>query len=122
MLILQTAYETSQPELVCMCLDVVGKYVSWIEITLVANDRFVPVLLRFLNQPLLRESAADCIYEVISKGMDPMAKLRLVESFFTVLDGAGVLNPPEVSLTLTSITLMGLPSHVESGSDTNVER
>ncbi|KAK7102918.1 exportin-T-like [Littorina saxatilis] len=92
---IMTAYETSQPELVCMCLDVVGKYVSWIEITLVANDRFVPVLLRFLNQPLLRESAADCIYEVISKGMDPMAKLRLVESFFTVLDGAGVLNPPE---------------------------
>ena len=94
---LQTAYETSQPELACLCLDVVGKFVSWIDITLVANDHYVPVLLRFLSQPLLRESACDCIYEVLGKGMEPMAKLRLVESFVSVLDSAGVLNPPEVS-------------------------
>ena len=57
---LQTAYETSQPEVACLCLDVVGKFVSWIDITLVANNRYVPVLLRFLSQPLLRESACDC--------------------------------------------------------------
>lgn len=90
-----TAYESSRPELACLCLDVVGKYVSWIDINLVANDQYVPVLLRFLEQPLLRESACDCIYEVLSKGMDPVVKTQLVESFFSVLVSAGILNPPE---------------------------
>lgn len=88
-------YESSHPEVVCQCMEVVGKYVAWIDILLVANSQFVPVFLRFLSLPLLRESAADCIYEVLSKGMDPVAKLRLVESFFSVLDSARVLSPPE---------------------------
>lgn len=76
----------------------VGKYVSWIDITLVANERFVPVLLHFLTLSLLRESACDCIYEILSKGMEPVAKTELVESFFSVLDNTGILNPPEVSM------------------------
>jgi hypothetical protein len=95
-LVLQNAYESTQPEVVCQCLEVVGKYVGWIDINLVANDQFVPVLLRFLSLPLLREAAADCIYEVMGKGMDPVAKLRLVQSFCSLLESAGVLNPPEV--------------------------
>lgn len=33
--------EQSDHELACLCLDVVGKYVSWIDINLVANDKVV---------------------------------------------------------------------------------
>ncbi|XP_050413849.2 exportin-T isoform X2 [Patella vulgata] len=92
---IMTGYETSHPEITCQCLEVVGKYVSWIDINLVANDRFVTALLRFLNNNLLRESACDCIYEIISKGMDPVAKTKLIESFVSLLESQGVFNPSE---------------------------
>ena len=69
---------------------------SWIDINLIANDRFVAVLLRFMSLPLLRESTADCIHEIISKGMDPVAKTKLIESFTAVLGNAGVMNVDEV--------------------------
>lgn len=38
--ILQT-YQRSHPELTCQCLEVVGAYVSWIDLNLIANDRWV---------------------------------------------------------------------------------
>ncbi|KAL4226182.1 hypothetical protein ACF0H5_014168 [Mactra antiquata] len=88
-------YESTQPEIVCMCLDVVGKYISWIDIGLIANDKFVPVIIRFMSNTLLRESACDCIHEIISKGMDPVAKTMLVESFTDVLENVGVLTLSE---------------------------
>lgn len=36
--ILQT-YQQSHPELTCQCLEVVGAYVSWIDLNLIANDQ-----------------------------------------------------------------------------------
>lgn len=36
--ILQT-YQQTHPELTCQCLEVVGAYVSWIDLNLIANDR-----------------------------------------------------------------------------------
>ncbi|XP_041348237.1 LOW QUALITY PROTEIN: exportin-T-like [Gigantopelta aegis] len=92
---IMTRYETSKPEITCLCLDVVGTFVSWIDISLIANDKFVSLLLRFLSMTLLRESACDCIHEIVSKGMDPVAKTTLVESFMSVLENSGILKPPE---------------------------
>ncbi|KAK7083729.1 hypothetical protein SK128_023939 [Halocaridina rubra] len=86
-------YEKTNPELVCQCHDIIGAYISWIDISLIANDRFVYKLVDHLKQPLLREAAADCIHEIITKGMDPLTKTQLIESFVTVLDQAGVLKP-----------------------------
>lgn len=100
----QTTYDVTHSELTCQCLDVIGAYVSWIEITLIANDKFVAVLLKFMSQPLLRESTCDCIHEIISKGMDPVAKTKLIESFTSVLDSAGVLNISEVRMFPSSKT------------------
>ncbi|KAH3816261.1 exportin-T-like isoform X2 [Dreissena polymorpha] len=88
-------YEASNTEVVCTCLEVIGKYISWIDIGLIANDKFVPVIIRFMSNQLLRESACDCIHDIISKGMDPIAKTKLVESFSDVLENIGVLNPSE---------------------------
>ena len=34
-------YENKNTELVCLCLQVIGAYVSWIDIDLIANDKFV---------------------------------------------------------------------------------
>ena len=74
----------------------IGKYISWIDINLIANEKFVPVIIRFMSQTLLRESACECIQEIISKGMDPVAKTKMIESFAEVLENVGVLNVSEV--------------------------
>lgn len=86
----QTVLNGQYASLTRLCLQVIGKYIQWIDINLVANDRFVPVLVTNLCNRDIRESAADCIHEVISKGMDPIDKTKLVESFARILFDAGV--------------------------------
>ncbi|KAM9823831.1 exportin-T [Neosynchiropus ocellatus] len=90
-LILQT-YQQSHPELTCQCLEVVGAYVSWIELNLIANDRFVNLLLSQMSVEELREEACDCLFEIVNKGMDPVDKTKLVESLCQVLLSAGFFN------------------------------
>jgi len=92
----QTTYSETHASVVCMCLDVIGAYVSWIDVSLIANERFVEVLLRFMAKPLLRESACDCVHEIICKGMEPTAKTTLIESFVSVLENAGLLTVTDV--------------------------
>ncbi|KAM4712152.1 exportin-T isoform 1-T1 [Anableps anableps] len=87
-----TAYQQSQPELTCQCLEVVGAYVSWIDLNLIANDRFVNLLLSQMSMEDLREEACDCLFEIVNKGMDPVDKTKLVESLCQVLQSAGFFN------------------------------
>ncbi|CAG7834393.1 unnamed protein product [Allacma fusca] len=84
-----TTYEKMNPVIVCRCLHVIGAYIHWIDINLVANDRFVPLFVKELSVLTLREASAECIYGIIMKGMDPLAKTKLVESFNTVLTNVG---------------------------------
>ena len=58
--------------------------------------RCFSTLLRYMSVEVLRESACDCIHEIIMKGMDPMAKKELVESLLSVLEKSGILMPQEV--------------------------
>uniref|UniRef100_UPI001EAF7B71 exportin-T-like n=1 Tax=Oncorhynchus gorbuscha TaxID=8017 RepID=UPI001EAF7B71 len=74
------AYQQSHPEITCQCLEVVGAYVSWIDLNLIANDRFVNLLLSQMSVEDLREEACDCLFEIVNKGMDPTDKTKLVES------------------------------------------
>lgn len=65
--ILQT-YQQSHPELTCQCLEVVGAYVSWIDLNLIANDRLAGMIrIRNLtcfcshrNKDGRRDSASSC--------------------------------------------------------------
>lgn len=86
--ILQT-YQHTNSELTCQCLEVIGAYVSWIDLTLIANDRFINMLLGHMSVEVLREEACDCLYEIVNKGMDPNDKTKLVESLCQVLQSAG---------------------------------
>lgn len=86
------AYQQSHPELTCQCLEVVGAYVSWIDLNLIANDRFVNLLLSQMSVEELREEACDCLFEIVNKGMDPVDKTKLVESLCQVLQSAGFFN------------------------------
>lgn len=45
--ILQT-YQQTHPELTCQCLEVVGAFVSWIDLNLIANDRSVTEIIVFI--------------------------------------------------------------------------
>ncbi|XP_035283594.1 exportin-T-like isoform X1 [Anguilla anguilla] len=83
------AYQHTNPELTCQCLEVVGTYVAWIDLALIANDRFVTLLLSHMSVEVLREEACDCLFEIVSKGMDPVDKTKLVESLCQVLQSAG---------------------------------
>ena len=73
-------------------MEVVGAYIAWINIALIANLRFVDLLVRFMREMPLREASADCLHDIVAKGMDPVAKTKLVESLLSVLDTAGILN------------------------------
>lgn len=60
------------------------------DINLVANDKFVPCLVKYLSNGEVQDAAADCIHDILNKGMDPVSKAKLVESFYSVLSNAGV--------------------------------
>ncbi|KAK4773473.1 hypothetical protein SAY87_028492 [Trapa incisa] len=79
-----TLHRDSEPELCSLVLDTMSRYISWIDIRLVANDAFVPllfdlILLEGLSEQL-RCSAAACISAIVLKRMDPQSKLSLLES------------------------------------------
>ena len=61
-----------------MCLKLVGMYVAWTDIQLVANERVLGVLFTCLNLDELRVAALGCFVEVVNKGMRPSDKLEFL--------------------------------------------
>eukprot|EP00794_Sanderia_malayensis_P005894 gene5894-6579_t len=88
-------YDNVNAELTCLCLEVIGAYVSWIDINLIANERFIGKILQYFSREELRESACDCFHEIVNKGMEPMAKTSLIESLTDALENVGILSPVE---------------------------
>uniref|UniRef100_A0A1I8J8E6 Exportin-T n=1 Tax=Macrostomum lignano TaxID=282301 RepID=A0A1I8J8E6_9PLAT len=82
-------------DLVCLCLDVVALYASWIDIGLLANQRYADVFLALMGQPLCRESVCSCLSALVAKGMPAEAKVSLVESYAELLRGAGLMDPSD---------------------------
>nr|XP_018668498.1 exportin-T [Ciona intestinalis] len=80
---------------ISLCLDTVGAYVTWIDITLIANNRFMSLILGYLTSSesmAVRESASECIKEISIKGMLPADKLALVEQLWAAVESSGVLS------------------------------
>ncbi|EGC32961.1 hypothetical protein DICPUDRAFT_155048 [Dictyostelium purpureum] len=65
--------------LINMTLQNIKTYVGWIDINLIVNDPFIQVFCNFLREKSVREEVVDCFKEIINKGMDPMAKLTLIQ-------------------------------------------
>jgi exportin-T len=90
-------------------MSVVGAYVAWIDISLIANDRFISLLLKFMTIPELREGSCDCVHDIISKGMDGVTKTQLVESLMEILENSRVFamateeNDPEFLAKLSKL-------------------
>ncbi|CAK4069704.1 unnamed protein product [Aphanomyces euteiches] len=109
------AYQPQEVNLLALslaALETLQKYIQWVDITLVM--RFVPLLYHALNHfDALRCRAANCLNEVVSKGMLPDKKLAL----YITLDVVPVLsalqplldNDPEVCEELGEVVnTMGL--------------
>uniref|UniRef100_A0A2K5DTW7 Exportin-T n=1 Tax=Aotus nancymaae TaxID=37293 RepID=A0A2K5DTW7_AOTNA len=89
-------YQYTNSEVTCQCLEVVGTYVSWIDLSFIANDRFINMPLGHMSIEVLREEACDCLFEVVNKGMDSVDKMKLVESLCQVLQSAGFFSVDQV--------------------------
>lgn len=86
---MQSLFEQVNHGVVCLAMEVIGAYVSWIDISLIASDKCMrydtfpshasikswwrndfSYLLKYLSVDTLRESAADCLHEVVCKGIN----------------------------------------------------
>jgi exportin-T len=72
------------PMIVCLTLETIGAFVSWIDINLITNDCFIPMLFQLFEKPEFRCSVCDCLTGILHKGMDPLVKTQLVEQLMNV--------------------------------------
>lgn len=77
-------YKNSDSVLCAFVLDTMRRYISWIDIGLIANNTFLPLLFELmLAEGLpdqLRCAASGCVLAVVSKRMDSQAKLTLLQN------------------------------------------
>ncbi|XP_044496350.1 exportin-T-like [Mangifera indica] len=78
-----TMYRNSDFEVCTSVLDCMRRYISWIDINLVVNDAFIPLLFELILGDGLSEqfrgAAVRCVLAVVSKRMDPQSKLSLLQ-------------------------------------------
>ncbi len=79
-----------------LCLNVIGCFITWIDIGLIANEGFVPLLVAALQRSETREASCDCICSILSKGMDSSAKIQLVDAMDKVLIQSGFYTVSQV--------------------------
>jgi exportin-T len=110
-------YKGQSPQLAAQVLEMMQKYVAWIDIGLVANDRFVPLLFEFLvspnEHPQLRGAAAECLLAIVSKRMDAPSKLALLQQLQAGKACSTIMEEqePEFALKLTAL-LTGIATEV----------
>ncbi|KAG0292802.1 pre-tRNA nuclear export protein, partial [Dissophora globulifera] len=75
---LLTEYKERNLDFAEMLLRIVGVYVAWIDISLIVNERFVSLIYSFLMATSIRNAAADCLTDIVKKGMKPLDKLQLI--------------------------------------------
>lgn len=77
-------YKEISPSVVCTCLEVIGSYVAWIDISFITNDCLMSKLFALFTNENFRCSVCDCFAGVLHKGMDPLSKTALIEQFLAV--------------------------------------
>jgi exportin-T len=81
---------SDNPHIAEACLDCIQRYIPWIEIELIVNDKFVPILYQAMciddRQAVheqfdkVRLRAADCFFEIVYKGMPSSKKFGIIQS------------------------------------------
>lgn len=110
-------YKGQAPQLAAQVLEMMQKYVAWIDIGLVANESFIPLLFEFLVSPYeylqLRGAAAECLLAIVSKRMDAASKLALLQQLQTGQACSRIMEAqePDFALKLTAL-LTGIATEV----------
>ncbi|XP_004303696.1 PREDICTED: exportin-T-like [Fragaria vesca subsp. vesca] len=77
-------YRNSDEELCTTVLDAMRRFIAWIDIGLIVNDAFIPLLFDLVLVDglceQLRGAATGCLTAVASKRMEPQSKLSLLQS------------------------------------------
>ncbi|KAI8815711.1 armadillo-type protein [Fimicolochytrium jonesii] len=107
--ILMSSYQNN-PDVANACLQLFGRYVSWIDINLVANASFMSALYQFIGEENLRQSACECLTEIIAKGMAPLDKLNLIQGLnvASVLGGFDTSDSDFVEVAARLVNVLGL--------------
>lgn len=79
------SYKDTAPDLTAAILAAVQRYVHWVDISLVANDDFITLLYSILDKQTgdseqAQQAAAGVLIEIVSKRMEPIPKLSLIQS------------------------------------------
>ena len=71
----------SEISLAELCLKIIEKWSRWVDLSLVANDKFMPILYNLVEtNDTLRDNACDCLHELLDRGMaEPRDKLAFIE-------------------------------------------
>lgn len=82
---------TVMVELSYSALETLKRYISWVDIGLIVNDRILPLLFKMLRESAaLRCPAANCLFEIIDKGMTPEKKVALFQQL-NIIEVLGML-------------------------------
>ncbi|KAF0908164.1 hypothetical protein E2562_022964 [Oryza meyeriana var. granulata] len=83
----------ADPAVAAVALDAARRCISWIDVSLVANDVFVPLLFDIALSPgsvaPLAAAAVGCLSAVAAKRMDARAKVALLRSLLAAQQGFG---------------------------------
>lgn len=61
------------------CLRGLSAYITWVDINLVVNEA-IHTIFQSLQDQVLCSAALSCVYSLIKKGMDPVSKVKLMQS------------------------------------------
>lgn len=74
-----STYHAGYAALAEKCLRCLAELISWIELQLVVQEA-LQTIYRALSIPEFTGAACGCLYEILKKGMDPVAKIRLIHN------------------------------------------
>jgi hypothetical protein len=66
--------------------------IAWIDIDLIANDKFIPLFYNFLKLPHLQNEAIECLVELVAKGMKTAAKKLELLKYLRINEVLATLN------------------------------
>ncbi|KAI8913285.1 armadillo-type protein [Gorgonomyces haynaldii] len=69
----------TKPLIANRILKIIGCYVEWVDINLVVNPEFLPLLLTCFQDHQLMLNAAECMGEIVLKGMKAPEKIQLIQ-------------------------------------------
>lgn len=105
-------YLDSNSEIVEGVLNVIGGWVSWVDITLIINNEFIPLVYKSLQSHTL--TTCDTLIEIMYKKMKPFDKMEVIR-LLGLKDVLSRLSPDERVGKLANIVLLELV-HILDGS------